>query len=223
MLKLKLQYFGHLKRRADLLEKTLMLGKTEGRRRRGHQRMRCLDGITDSMDLNLANFGSWWGTGRPCGLQPMGLQRVRHNWATEQQEPLTVNCWIQENYPNAKTMDCFVSCAVLSQGSQCKCCLTFDICPLKKEQNNHFCIRGLCRRHAQNCELLAVSELWPSGGICSSLHFKLNFFFFFNFMFWSYHVACGILVLWPGIEPSPPMVEAWSLNHWTIREFPFPF
>ena len=53
MLKLKLQYFGHLMRRVDSLEKTLMLGKTEGRRRRGRQRMRWLDGITDSMDMGL--------------------------------------------------------------------------------------------------------------------------------------------------------------------------
>ena len=53
MLKLKLQYFGHLMRRADSLEKTLMLGKTEGRRRGGQQRMRWLDGITDSMDMGL--------------------------------------------------------------------------------------------------------------------------------------------------------------------------
>ena len=53
MLKLKLQYFGHLMRRPDLLEKTLMLGKIEGRKRRGQQRMRWLDGIIDSMDMNL--------------------------------------------------------------------------------------------------------------------------------------------------------------------------
>ena len=56
MLKLKLQYFGHLMQRTDLLEKTLMLGKIEGRRRRGLQRMRCLDGITDSMDMSLSKL-----------------------------------------------------------------------------------------------------------------------------------------------------------------------
>ena len=56
MLKLKLQYVGHLMRRADSLEKTLMLGKIEGRRRRGRQRMRCLDGITDSMDMSLSKL-----------------------------------------------------------------------------------------------------------------------------------------------------------------------
>ena len=56
MLRLKLQYFGHLMRRTDSLEKTLMLGKTEGRRRRGRQRMRGLDGITNSMDMSLSNL-----------------------------------------------------------------------------------------------------------------------------------------------------------------------
>ena len=83
MLKLKFQYFGHLIRRADSFEKTLMLGKIEGRRRRGRQRMRWLDGITTWWAWVWVNSGSWWWTGRPGVLQFMGAQRVRHNWVTE--------------------------------------------------------------------------------------------------------------------------------------------
>ena len=83
MLKLKLQYFGHLMWTADSFEKTLMLGKIEGRKRRAQQKMRWLDGITDSMDMSLVNFGSWWWTGSPGVLRFMGLQRVGHDWVTE--------------------------------------------------------------------------------------------------------------------------------------------
>ena len=82
MLKLKLEYFGHLMRRVDSLEKTLMLGGIGGRRRRGRQRMRWLDGITDLMDV-WVNSGSWWWTGRPGVLRFMGSQRVGHDWVTE--------------------------------------------------------------------------------------------------------------------------------------------
>ena len=83
MLKLKLQYFGHLMGRTDSLEKTLMLGKIEGRRRRGRQRMRWLDGITNSWTWVWAGSRSWWWTGKPGVLQSVGSQRVRHDWATE--------------------------------------------------------------------------------------------------------------------------------------------
>ena len=62
---------------------TLMLGKIGGRRRRGQQRMRWLDGITDSIDMVWVSSGSWWWTGRPGVLQSIGSQRVGHNWATE--------------------------------------------------------------------------------------------------------------------------------------------
>ena len=83
---MKLQYFGHLIRTADSLEKSLMMGKTEGRRRRGHQRMRWLEDITDAMDINLGKLREMvrdrilMGDG-----EGQGSQRVGHDWTTEQQ------------------------------------------------------------------------------------------------------------------------------------------
>ena len=83
MLKLKLQYFGHLMQRVDSLEKTLMLGGIGGRQRRGQQRMRWWMALPTWWTWVWVDSGSWWWTGRPGELQSMVLQRVGHDWATE--------------------------------------------------------------------------------------------------------------------------------------------
>ena len=85
MLKLMLQSFGHLMGRADSLEKTLMLGKIEGRRRRGQQRMRWLDSIMDSIDMSLSKCWETVKDREAWLVECMGSQRVRHNLTTEQQ------------------------------------------------------------------------------------------------------------------------------------------
>ena len=86
MLKLKLQYFDYLMQTANTLEKSVMLGKIEGRRKRGHQSMRWLDGITNAMEMNLGKFQEMVRDRDDWFALIQGSQRVRHDWVTEQQQ-----------------------------------------------------------------------------------------------------------------------------------------
>ena len=104
LLKLKLQYFVHLMWRNDSFKKTLMLGKIEGGRRRGQQRMRWLMASPTQCTWVWVNSGCWWWTGRPGVLQSMGSQSVRHEWETELKK--NFDCWDHISVLAAKT-PCF--------------------------------------------------------------------------------------------------------------------
>ena len=102
MLKLKLQYFGHLVETADSLEKSLVLGKTEGRRRSGHQRMRWLDGINNAMDMNLGKLREMV---RDREARWAAVHRIRHDWATERLSDKRVACSSHSELSRQRTRD----------------------------------------------------------------------------------------------------------------------
>ena len=109
MLKLKLQDFGHLMPTVDSLGKFLMLGNIEGRKRRGCQRMRWLDGITNAVDMNLGNFGRWWGTEKPGMLWSMGSHGVGHDLAAEQEEEDTCRWMVESLCCSPETITLLIS------------------------------------------------------------------------------------------------------------------
>ena len=134
MLKAELQYFGHLMRWADSLEKTLMLGKTEGRR--GRQRMRRLDGLPTQWTSLWANSRRCWRTGKPGVLQSMVSQRIAHDWATKQHLPNALSIFRFALEPVGQNRSCLCKCMFYIHIHPCfkhRFFNMFWLCPIKHQ------------------------------------------------------------------------------------------
>ena len=166
--------------RTDSLEKTLMLGKIEGRRRRGQQKMRWLDGITDSVTWVWVDSGSLWWTGRPGVLKSMGSQRVRHDWVTELN---WTECSARVNPPLLVHNNISFSAA-----SQCHCMSILELTTSNYCTTLHDLVKDLivC---GHSLAIHYLLDIWHVCYVCLQLTHEC-------FLVWPYHVGFTLKSLW---------------------------
>ena len=221
MLKLKFQYFGHLMGRNSSLEKTLILRKIEGGRR-AWQRMRWLDGITDSWTWVWVGSGSWWWTGKAGMLQSMGSRRVRHDWATEpnwmikstqdrlieKKKNILIHTQslmerVPKKQPSRQLSDILDKETIhlweIDRTKKLLCSEYWVVCVVVIVAVCLFGCPASLLQH-KGSWLKCTGFLWlKAGSGCRLPSVALHRF--------SCPEACGILVSWPGIKPESPALE----------------
>ena len=220
MMKLNLQYSVHLMWRADSLEKTLILGKIEGRNRREQQRMRCLDDITDSRDMNL---GKLWEMVRDRVAWCAAVHRTEKSWTRLGDWTTTITMWwLPKFYSQCSP----VPCSRFIQP------ITYSPCPFRCRTTLiiswlEFLISSVSPPTLLPSKPASYTVSLISGNSTLLFPFQKNIYLFIYLAMLGLICCRGTLcfglldlVPWPGVKPRPPSLGAQGLSHWTTREVP---